>query len=124
MENEVVVIDDNKSLEPHKTMMYATYILYALGIFTGILSIVGLIIAYIKRDEVRGTIYALHYTWLIRTFWIGILFFCVAWVLAFVSFGLLGILFFVPYIWYVFRVVYGFVKCIDAKPVNAESYFA
>lgn len=35
----------------------------------GVLGIVGLIIAYIKRDEAAGTWVASHLRWLIRTFW-------------------------------------------------------
>src|SRR5687767_637574 len=35
----------------------------------GILSVVALIINYVKRPSSRGTIFESHFTWQIRTFW-------------------------------------------------------
>ena len=35
----------------------------------GFVGIAGLIVAYVKRDDARGTWVASHLTWLIRTFW-------------------------------------------------------
>ena len=39
----------------------------------GIVGIAGLIVAYVKRDEARGTWVASHLRWLIRTFWYSFL---------------------------------------------------
>ena len=35
----------------------------------GLLGIIGVIVAYVKRDEAAGTWVASHLRWLIRTFW-------------------------------------------------------
>ena len=35
----------------------------------GLLGIIGVIVAYVKRDEAQGTWVASHLRWLIRTFW-------------------------------------------------------
>jgi len=44
----------------------------AVSYFTlGGASIIGLIIAYVKRSDLRGTIYESHMTSAIRTFWIS-----------------------------------------------------
>ena len=39
----------------------------------GIVGIIGLIVAYVKRDEAQGTWVASHLRWLIRTFWYSFL---------------------------------------------------
>ena len=39
----------------------------------GIVGIVGLIVAYVKRDDAQGTWVASHFSWLIRTFWYSLL---------------------------------------------------
>ena len=49
------------------------YILYIAAILVGITSIVGVIMAYIKRADFAGTEYADHITYLIRTFWISLI---------------------------------------------------
>ena len=53
-----------------KTLTLVLYILYIVAIFTaGILAVVALIINYLKRNEMQGTIFASHFSWQIRTFW-------------------------------------------------------
>ena len=42
----------------------------------GIVGIVAVIIAYVKRDDAAGTWVASHLRWLIRTFWWSILWSC------------------------------------------------
>ena len=54
-----------------KTLPVVVYVLYFLGLFHGITMIIGLIIAYAARDN-AGPRMASHYTWLIRTFWVGV----------------------------------------------------
>ncbi|MDR3518978.1 MAG: hypothetical protein P4M00_24525 [Azospirillaceae bacterium] len=99
-----------------------TYILYGIGIFIGITSIIGIIIAYLRRAESAGTIYQSHFTWLIRTFWIGL-------VIGFVGIvtSPIGIGFFVLLaieIWVIFRIVKGFLKFNDRKEIpNPRGFF-
>ena len=54
-----------------KTMPAVCYALYLLAFVTGITAIVGLIIAYAQRAA-AGPAMQSHYTFLIRTFWIGL----------------------------------------------------
>ena len=54
-----------------RTLPAVAYGLYLLAFATGITAIVGLIIAYAQRDS-AGPVAASHYTFLIRTFWIGL----------------------------------------------------
>jgi uncharacterized membrane protein len=54
-----------------KTMPAVCYALYLLAFATGITAIVGLIIAY-SQQALAGPVMRSHYTFLIRTFWIGL----------------------------------------------------
>ncbi|WP_374470283.1 DUF4870 family protein [Phenylobacterium sp.] len=77
-----------------RTMPAIVYALYLLAFATGVTVIVGLILAYAQQGS-AGPKLRTHYTFLIRTFWMGIAW-CVAGGLLFVvglplSFVLVGI---------------------------------
>lgn len=56
--------------DPNRTLTLILYVLYIAAIFTGgLLAIIALIINYVKRSDVQGSIFASHFTWQIRTFW-------------------------------------------------------
>ena len=45
------------------------YVLQLVSLITGITAIIGVVMNYLKRDEVRGTILESHFEWQIKTFW-------------------------------------------------------
>jgi uncharacterized membrane protein len=49
------------------------YILYIVGFFTGITALVGVILAYVNRNDSRAP-YRAHLNWQIKVFWRGIWF--------------------------------------------------
>ncbi|NLJ50721.1 MAG: hypothetical protein GX342_01055 [Alcaligenaceae bacterium] len=103
--------------EKQKKYLLITYIVFAVGLFTGgLITIAGLVMAYLKRSDYNGSIYQGHVTYLIRTFWIGLLYGVTSFVLTFVGIGI--ILGFLTTIWYVIRVVKGFVTFYDDKPIQ------
>lgn len=54
----------------NRTLTIALYLLYIAAIFSGgLLALIALIINYVKRSTVQGTIFESHFTWQIRTFW-------------------------------------------------------
>jgi uncharacterized membrane protein len=55
-----------------KTLPAVCYALYLLAFATGITAVIGLIVAYTQRRS-AGPAMASHYTFLIRTFWLGLL---------------------------------------------------
>jgi uncharacterized membrane protein len=77
--------------------------------------LVGLIIAYVKREELAGTPFASHMTSAIRTFWILLIVGIIGFVLSFVGIGIviLGLL----GVWHLFRVIRGLVRAIDRQPI-------
>ncbi|AXY58846.1 DUF4870 family protein [Acinetobacter sp. WCHAc010052] len=56
--------------DPNRSLTLVLYILYIVAIFSaGLLAVIALIINYIKRSSVKGSIFESHFTWQIRTFW-------------------------------------------------------
>ena len=89
----------------------------------GLVGIAGLIVAYVKRDDARGTWVASHLTWLIRTFWFSFLWGVVgAIVLVVLGIILIGIpiailIWAVASIWVIYRVIRGYLLFKDSKPI-------
>ncbi|PLC50812.1 hypothetical protein CR159_06480 [Pollutimonas subterranea] len=103
-------------MKSFKNYTMIVYGLYALGLFLGgVPTVIGLIVAYLKRKEYSGTIYAEHLSFLIRTFWYGVLWSIVALILALVYIGF--IVMFVVGIWYIYRIVRGFLYLNDGKGI-------
>ena len=104
-----------QELQGLKTVTTVVYALQALSFLWGITAIVGVIINYVKREDARGTVYESHFDWQIRTFWWALAWLAVGFVLAFVLVGFLVL--FIAWIWMIYRVVKGWLKLIDGKPV-------
>lgn len=98
-----------------KQITMAVYILQALSFFFGLTAIVGVVINYVKKDEAVGTVYESHFDWQIRTFWWGLAWAVIGFILAFVLVGFA--IMFVAWIWAVYRVVKGWLKLNDNLPV-------
>ncbi len=99
-----------------KTLTMLVYGLQVLSIFIGITAIVGVIINYVKRDDAVGTVYESHFDWQIRTFWWGLAWGVLGFVLLF-AFGLGLLVWFAAGIWALYRVIKGFLKLNDNQPV-------
>ena len=101
-----------------KTLTMVVYALRVLSVFVGFTAIVGVIINYVKREDAVGTVYESHFDWQIRTFWWGLVWTVVGFVLLF-AFGLGLLVWFVAGIWALYRVIKGFLKLNDNQPVVA-----
>ena len=80
------------------------YILYLIGLAVGITGIVGLVMAYMNRSIAPAWVQS-HYTFQIRTFWIGLLGSVIGIALTFILIGFLVLLAVV--VWYVIRCIKG-----------------
>lgn len=113
MEELQTVRDRDQSLKNIVTLVYA---LQALAYFTGgLAALAAVIVAYVKRDDVRGTIFESHVEWQIGTFWIG-LGLAVLGGLTF-WFGLGFIIWGVAAIWILYRIIKGWLALNDGKAV-------
>lgn len=98
-----------------KNITQVVYALQALSFIWGLPALIAVIINYVKRDEVRGTVFESHFEWQIRSFWWGLLWTVVGVALAFILIGIVVLA--VAYIWMIYRVVKGWLKLTEGKPV-------
>ena len=91
--------------------------------FFGVLGIVAVIIAYVRRSEAAGTWLASHYRWLIRTFWFSLLWAMVGGLIL-VTLGLILIgipiafgIWIAATIWVIYRLVRGYALFKDSKAI-------
>lgn len=94
---------------PFRTIVHVVYALFAIGIVSmgvfGASIIASIVLAYYKRSDAAGTIYAAHLDWAIKTFWWGLLWMCVSVLLTFIFIGwITGV---VTMVWIIFRIVKG-----------------
>ncbi|MBL1321080.1 MAG: hypothetical protein COA63_008490 [Methylophaga sp.] len=90
------------------------YILYLAGILIPFISIIGLVMAYINKDDAPEWLQS-HYQFQIRTFWIGFLYAFIGLLLMMMIIGYFVLLFTV--IWLVIRMVKG-MKYLDAQQAH------
>ena len=99
-----------------KNVTMVVYALQGLSFLFGLTALVGLIINYVKRDDALGTIYQSHFDWQIRTFWWALAW----WVLGFLLIWALGlgfVIMFGAWVWTIYRVIKGWLKLTEGKPV-------
>jgi uncharacterized membrane protein len=96
-----------------RTLTLACYILYACIFCAMIPPIIAIIINYVKKDDITDPVYASHFKWQIRTFWWGLLWYCVSFVLAFILIGFVGL--FAVTVWYIYRIVKGVLRWSDGR---------
>jgi uncharacterized membrane protein len=99
------------------------HILYALHLVSPFtlwsLSLLAVIIGAFVRDSVRGTYVESHISWLLRTFCWGILWLVIGttiFVLSVVGIFLLWALWGILTIWYIYRVIRGWLRLNDGRP--------
>ena len=99
-----------------RQMAFVVYILY-LAHFVPLLgwvaTIVGLVLAYVERDTAPAWLKS-HFTFLIRTFWIGLLFYCVSIVLCIVLIGIPMLL--ATMVWFIVRCALGISRLLRNEP--------
>ena len=128
-------MNDSIDKDPNRLLTIILYVLYIVAIFSaGLLAILALIINYVKRDDVRGSIFESHFTWQIRTFWWYLIWNIIAFVpftfllftgnngnaFAGVAFGasafcvaVIGL----SWVWIVYRAIKGLIRVNDNRPM-------
>ncbi len=96
-----------------KKIVLLVYILQAASFLVGVTSIIGVIINYVKMDDVRGTWIESHFRWQIRTFWFSLLWFILGFVLTFIVVGIFVII--GAAIWFIYRIVKGWLRLNEQK---------
>jgi uncharacterized membrane protein len=94
----------NNPLSDERQMAMIVYIAYLAAFAFPPLGIAGVVLAYVNRETPPDWLKS-HYTFQIHTFWIGLLFCFVSFVLCFVLIGF--VLIFATMAWYVIRCALG-----------------
>ena len=125
-----------------RAIVLLIYGLFVFATFNGATAIIGVVLAYIKRDAARGTIWEGHIRNVIALFWVGLFIVMIALILLLQAFGGLAVsliatngnpsasvigwlLALLPafwicavifVVWYFYRTLRGLIRAIEAKP--------
>ena len=112
------MFDESQQAELRK-YAYSVYILQALSFVLMITAFIGVIINYIKDDDVRGSWLESHFRWQKATFWYGLLWtllgILTTWIL--VGYAVLGAV----GIWLIYRIARGWIYLVDGKEMYPET---
>ncbi len=107
------------------TLGVATSAFIVTSFLFGLPSIVAVIMNYIKRGDVRGTVLESHFRWQIRTFWFALLWIVVASLLSLplmlvlVGFVTLWVAAVLIGLWVLYRVARGWLRLASREPMYA-----
>lgn len=111
----MATVTEDAKTESTKTLTTVIYALYAASLLVGISCLVAIVMNYVKKDDVAGTLFESHFRWQIRTFWFSLLW------------GILGVITFIVIIgwfilmadlvWFIYRIVKGWLRLNENKPM-------
>ena len=99
-----------------RQMAFVVYILYLahfVPVVGWVAGIVGVVLAYVERDNAPAWLKS-HFTFLIRTFWIGLLFYVVSLCLCVILIGFP--LLFATLVWFLVRCALGLSRLLRSEP--------
>lgn len=105
--------DDLRSTAMFDYVLHIACVLLSLGL----LSVIPVIVNYMKRPSARGTIYESHFTWMIRSAWWTLGWLVVTGVLAVFSLGIFAFLMSIPLIWFTYRMIRGVLALREGRPM-------
>lgn len=120
-----------ESHQPPATGALVAYILFGIAALVGfaghgflsLVGIVGVVVAYVSRGDLRGTWAESHLTWLIRTFWWSLLWDVLGGLVLlgtlFLGYPIAWVIWVATAIWVVYRVVRGFLLFNDRRSIPA-----
>ena len=130
------IVTSSSQPVPQQGMITLTNVIYGLHAFsavtgligtativgaflTGWPSIIAVILNYVKRDEVRGTYLASHFSWQIRTFWFALLWVVIAFLLGITIIGIpIAIVIGAGAgIWVLYRIIRGWLALQERRPM-------
>lgn len=104
-----------QSLSP-VTLTHINYLLFVLGAFVFPLIIIAVIINYLKEDSVAGSWLHTHFAYQMRTFWKSLIWYLIGILLTLIAIGVIVII--IVYIWYLYRMIKGWILLSDGLPAN------
>jgi len=103
-----------RSAESHRAVAMIVYVLYFAALVCGITMLIGVIMAYARRGDARGTVWESHFANQISVFWTTIIVGLIGAVTAFIGIGFL--ILFGLFVWYLYRTIRGTLRAADGLP--------
>jgi uncharacterized membrane protein len=97
-----------------RTVAIIVYLLYLAALVNGLTAIIGVVLAYAKRDDARGSVYESHFSNAIELFWIFLVGMVIVVPLCFIGIGF--ILWGLLYLYVIFRTVKGLLRASEGSP--------
>ncbi|MBV2120276.1 MAG: hypothetical protein KUF74_02365 [Candidatus Thiodiazotropha sp. (ex Ctena orbiculata)] len=110
--------DQQRNLEREVTLTVGVYALQAASFLFVITLLIGVIINYVKRDDVRGTWLESHFRWQIRTFWFVLLWSIIGFITTVILIGY--VILFINAVWLIYRIAKGWLSLQDEKGLYLE----
>ncbi|MCG7962317.1 MAG: hypothetical protein N0E54_06425 [Candidatus Thiodiazotropha taylori] len=111
--------EQSRNLEREVTLTVGVYALQAASFLFVITLLVGVIINYVKRDDVEGTWLESHFRWQIRTFWFVLLWSIIGFMTTIILIGYA--ILFVNAVWLIYRIAKGWLSLQDEKALYLNS---
>lgn len=119
VEHSQILSSGIENFESLKDITTLVYVLQAVALPIPVTALVAVIINYVKRSDVVGSILESHFRWQIRTFWFSLPWFGIALLLIFTLIGaIIGYpILVLAYIWWIYRFVKGWLTLNKGKPM-------
>ena len=102
-----------------KTITHIAYGLFAVGVLSmgtfGAAAIAAVVLMFVKRADAAGTVYAMHFDWMLYTFWWGALWLAVSGLATLVHIGWLGVV--ATGVWVISRLIKGWLALCEMRQV-------
>lgn len=101
-----------------RQLTHCLYALFILGLIAAPVfcaaTVAVVVVAYYKRSDVAGTVYASHFDWIIKTFWWGVLLMGLSALLSLIFIGwLTGVM---AFVWLIYRTAKGWFALFENQP--------
>lgn len=107
---------------PLRKITHFIYALFALGVLSagvfGVAVIAAVVLAYLKRGDAAGTVYAAHFDWILATFWWSVLWMVLSALATLIFVGwIAGV---IALVWLVYRVLKGWLALFSGRAPTAD----
>ena len=100
-----------------RVITQVAYGLFAIGLLSagvfGAAAIAAIVLLYVKRSDAAGTAYAVHFDWMLQTFWWGLLALAVSGLATYIYIGWIGVI--ATGVWALFRLVKGWLALLEGR---------
>lgn len=102
-------------VDSERGVVLVAYVLHLIGSVTGLVSLIALVLNYLKRNEVDPLLGS-HHAWMIRTFWWALPWVLLGFMTKVVLIGwlILGLV----WLWYVYRHILGLIRLANGEAMQ------